>query len=58
VFIDRKNQIVIAKFSSQALPMDEKRILLTVRGIEAIRRNLLAQPMPAPNLTGRIAEKR
>ena len=27
VFIDRKNQIVIAKFSSQALPMDEKRIL-------------------------------
>ena len=42
VFIDRKNQIVIAKFSSQALPMDEKRILLTVRGIEAIRRNLLA----------------
>ena len=26
VFIDRKNQIVIAKFSSQPLPMDEKRI--------------------------------
>jgi CubicO group peptidase (beta-lactamase class C family) len=42
VFIDRKNQIVIAKFSSQALPMDEKRILLTLRGIEAIRRSLLA----------------
>jgi hypothetical protein len=41
VFIDRKNQIVIAKFSSQALPMDEKRILLTIRGIEAIRRVLL-----------------
>jgi CubicO group peptidase (beta-lactamase class C family) len=42
VFIDRKNQIVVAKFSSQALPMDEKRILLTIRGIEAIWRNLLA----------------
>jgi hypothetical protein len=41
VFIDRKNQIVIAKFSSQALPMDEKRILLTISGIEAIRRVLL-----------------
>jgi|SRR3984885_3188966 CubicO group peptidase (beta-lactamase class C family) len=42
VFIDRKNQIVIAKFSSQALPMDEKRILLTMHGIEAIRSRLLA----------------
>jgi CubicO group peptidase (beta-lactamase class C family) len=42
VFIDKKNQIVIAKFSSQALPMDEKRILLTMRGIEAIRSHLLA----------------
>ncbi len=42
VFIDKKNQLVIAKFSSQALPMDEKRILLTMRGIEAIRSHLLA----------------
>jgi CubicO group peptidase (beta-lactamase class C family) len=41
VFIDRKNQIVIAKFSSQALPMDEQRILLTVHGIAAIRNSLL-----------------
>jgi CubicO group peptidase (beta-lactamase class C family) len=42
VFIDRKNQIVIAKFSSQALPMDEQRILLTARGIVALRDYLLA----------------
>jgi CubicO group peptidase (beta-lactamase class C family) len=42
VFIDRKNKIVIAKFSSQALPMDERRILLTMQGIVAIRDQLLA----------------
>jgi CubicO group peptidase (beta-lactamase class C family) len=41
VFIDPHNQIVIAKFSSQALPMDEKRILLTMHGIAAIRNSLL-----------------
>jgi CubicO group peptidase (beta-lactamase class C family) len=42
VFIDRKNRIVFAKFSSQALPMDEKRIPLTMHGIEAMRSHLLA----------------
>jgi CubicO group peptidase (beta-lactamase class C family) len=42
LFIDPKNQIVIAKFSSQALPMDEKRIMLTMRGVQAIRSYLLA----------------
>jgi CubicO group peptidase (beta-lactamase class C family) len=41
VFIDPHNQIVIAKFSSQALPMDEKRIQLTMYGIAAIRNSLL-----------------
>jgi CubicO group peptidase (beta-lactamase class C family) len=41
LFVDRKNQIVIAKFSSHALPMDEGRILLTMRGVEAIRSHLL-----------------
>jgi CubicO group peptidase (beta-lactamase class C family) len=41
VFIDRKNQIVIAKFSSQTMPMDEQRILLTMHGIAAIRNYLL-----------------
>ena len=42
LFVDQKNQIVIAKCSSQALPMDEKRILQTMRGVEAIRSHLLA----------------
>lgn len=37
LFVDPKNRVVIAKFSSQALPMDEDRIQLTMRGIEAIR---------------------
>jgi len=46
LFIDRKNQIVIAKYSSQALPMDEKRILLTMRGVEGIRNHLVV-PQPA-----------
>jgi CubicO group peptidase (beta-lactamase class C family) len=41
VFIDRKNQIVIAKFSSQALPMDEQRIQLTMQGIAAMRNSVL-----------------
>ena len=41
VFIDRKNQIVVAKFSSQALPMDQRRILLTMQGMVAIRDSLL-----------------
>ena len=40
LFIDPKNEIVIVKFSSQALPMDEKRILLTMKGIDAIRNYL------------------
>jgi hypothetical protein len=44
LFIDPKNEIVIAKFSSQALPMDEKRILLTMRGIDAIRTYLQEPP--------------
>ena len=41
VFIDPKNQIVMAKFSSHALPMDEQRILVTMRGVQAIRTCLL-----------------
>ena len=42
VFVHPKNQTVIVKFSSQALPMDEKRISLTMRGVEAMRSYLLA----------------
>ena len=42
VFVDPKNEIVIAKFSSHALPMDKERITLTMKGVEAIRRILAA----------------
>lgn len=37
LFVDAVNQIVIAKVSSQALPMDEARLRATMRGIAAIR---------------------
>ena len=37
LFVDRRNEIVIAKLSSHAMPMDEGRIALTMRGIERIR---------------------
>lgn len=40
LFIDPTNRIVIAKFSSQSLPLDEARIALTMRGVEMIRRHL------------------
>jgi CubicO group peptidase (beta-lactamase class C family) len=37
LFVDPSNELVIAKFSSQALPMDDARLLLTMQGVEAIR---------------------
>ena len=37
VFIDQKNEIVIAKFSSQSLPMDENLILLTMQAVAAVQ---------------------
>ena len=40
LFIDRVNQLVIAKFSSQALPVDVARIELTVRGVSQLRKIL------------------
>ena len=40
VFADAENGIVIAKMSSQAAPLDERLISLTMRGVEAIRRHL------------------
>lgn len=40
LFIDRANQVVIAKFSSQAPPLDQGRIALTLLGVETIRRHL------------------
>jgi len=43
LFVDRANQLVIAKFSSHDAAMDEGRILLTMHGVEAIRRHLAAR---------------
>ncbi len=40
VFVDPENGIVIAKLPSQAVPLDERLISLTMRGVEAIRRHL------------------
>jgi CubicO group peptidase (beta-lactamase class C family) len=40
LFIDRTRQIVVAKLSSQDLPLDAERILLTFAGVEAIRYQL------------------
>ncbi|MBP8309156.1 MAG: serine hydrolase [Burkholderiaceae bacterium] len=37
LFVDRARQIVIAKFASQALPLDGERLRLTLRGVAAIR---------------------
>lgn len=44
VFIDRKNDIVMAKFSSQAVAMDPARIQATIAGVKAIRDFLADQP--------------
>jgi CubicO group peptidase (beta-lactamase class C family) len=40
LFVDRRNQIVVAKLSSQALPMDTARIGLTLRAVSEIRKLL------------------
>ncbi len=40
VFVDAKAGLVIAKCSSQALPLDEKKIQLTSRWVDAVRRAL------------------
>ena len=39
-FIDRANQLVIAKLSSQALPVDVARIGLTLRAVSQLRKRL------------------
>jgi CubicO group peptidase (beta-lactamase class C family) len=38
LFIDRANQLVIAKLSSQAMPLDAARIALTVRAVSQLRK--------------------
>jgi CubicO group peptidase (beta-lactamase class C family) len=40
LFVDRANQLVIAKLSSQAMPLDPARIALTLRGVSEIRKVL------------------
>jgi CubicO group peptidase (beta-lactamase class C family) len=40
LFVDRTNEIVIAKLSSQAMPLDPARIALTLRAVSQIRKCL------------------
>jgi hypothetical protein len=40
LFIDRKNELVIAKLSSQAMPLDAARIALTLRAVSQLRKFL------------------
>ena len=40
LFIDRKNEVVIAKLSSQAMPLDAARIALTMRAVSQLRNAL------------------
>jgi hypothetical protein len=40
LFIDRPNEIVIAKFSSQAMPLDAARMALTMRAVAELRKQL------------------
>jgi CubicO group peptidase (beta-lactamase class C family) len=42
LFVDRKNEIVIAKLSSQAIPLDAARMAQTMRAVSDIRRRLAA----------------
>ncbi|HEX2567871.1 MAG TPA: hypothetical protein VHL85_13510, partial [Burkholderiales bacterium] len=37
LFVDRRLQLVIAKFSSQALPVDEARMAATLRMVQQLR---------------------
>jgi hypothetical protein len=40
LFVDRRNEIVIAKHSSQAAPLDAPRIALTMQAVSQIRKAL------------------
>lgn len=40
LFVDRASQIVVAKLSSQAMPLDAPRIALTMRAISELRKQL------------------
>jgi CubicO group peptidase (beta-lactamase class C family) len=40
LFVDPANELVIAKFSSQATPLDAPRIALTMRAVSQLRKHL------------------
>ena len=40
LFVDRRAGLVIAKFSSQAVPVDVERMALTLRAVEDLRKRL------------------
>jgi hypothetical protein len=40
LFVDRRNQLVVAKLSSQAMPIDAPRIALTMRFVSELRKAL------------------
>jgi hypothetical protein len=40
LFVDRANALVIAKFSSQAAPLDAPRMALTMAAVSRIRQSL------------------
>jgi hypothetical protein len=37
LYVDRKNELVVAKFSCQPLPVDQEKKMLTIRAAEAVR---------------------
>lgn len=41
LFVDRRNELAIAKLSSQAMPLDAARIALTMRAVSQLRKCLL-----------------
>ena len=42
LYVDRRNGFVMAKFSCQALPVDQELKMLTIRAAEAVRDHLTA----------------
>ena len=40
LFIDRANELIVAKLSSQAMPLDAARIALTLRFVSQLRKAL------------------
>jgi hypothetical protein len=45
MFVDAEQQLVVAKVSSEGLPLDAARITLTLRAVSALRSALAGQPL-------------